>query len=295
MNERNSTNRSQNAASQHDERTGAPAAVYPDASASSRRSGWGARRARFLLPLAALVAACVSVPITGRSAFVPFPVEQDSPLGAEAYDEILQGEQEIKSGPQVEIVNRVMDRLVAAAKKMNIDPGFDWEVRVLKADDVPNAWALPGGKMAVYTGILPITQNEAGLAVVMGHELSHAIARHGAERMGQQMVQSGLLEGVNILRPDWAEYAELGLVGFDLLVSRPWGRSQESEADHIGLFLMAEAGYDPREAVAFWERMSSMTGGGGGPEWLSTHPSHGTRIADIKALLPEVLPIYQGS
>lgn len=298
MNEQNSTTRPQNGASQIDARGEAPAAVYPgtaDASATATPHRRRQHRARFLLPLAALVAACVSVPITGRSAFVPFPVEQDIPLGAEAYGEILQGEQVITSGPQVELVNRVMDRLVAAAKKMNIDPGFEWEVRVLKADDVPNAWALPGGKMAVYTGILPITQTEAGLAVVMGHELSHAIARHGAERMGRQMIQSGVLEGVNLVRPDWGEYAELGVIGFDLLVSRPWGRNQESEADHIGLFLMAEAGYDPREAVAFWERMSSMTGGGGGPEWLSTHPSHGTRIADIEGLLPEVVPIYEGS
>jgi len=267
--------------------------VYSD---DERRLRRASRRARLLLPIAALVAACVTVPITGRSAFVPFPVEDDKPLGAEAYDEILAGEKVVTSGPAVQQVNRVMDRLVEAADRLGLDEAdFEWEVRVLDAPDVPNAWALPGGKMAVYTGILPITQDDAGLAGVMGHELAHAIARHGAERMGQQMLQQGILEIGTAVRPDWAEYAELGLIGFDLLWSRPWGRNQESEADHIGLFLMAEAGYDPREAIEFWQRMNQMAGGGGTPEWLSTHPSHGTRIADIEALLPEVLPIYEGS
>lgn len=265
--------------------------VYSD---DDRRLRRASRRARLLLPVAALLAACVTVPITGRAAFIPFPVADDTPLGAEAYDQILAGEQVITSGAAVQQVNRVMDRLVEAAGRMELDPGFEWEVRVLDAPDVPNAWALPGGKMAVYTGILPITQDDTGLAVVMGHELAHAIARHGAERMGQQMLQQGILEIGTAVRPDWAEYAELGLIGFDLLWSRPWGRGQETEADHIGLFLMAEAGYDPREAIDFWQRMSDLAGGGGGSEWLSTHPSHGTRIADIEALLPEVLPIYEG-
>jgi predicted Zn-dependent protease len=254
----------------------------------SPRASWGAR---VLLPIAALVAACVTVPITGRQAFIPFDVQEDTPLGAEAYAEILSTEQVVTSGPQVKLVNDVMNRLVAASSEF--DPGFEWEVQLLKADDVPNAFCLPGGKMAVYTGILPITKDEAGLAVVMGHEIGHALARHGAERMGQQLVQSGIVESVNLVRPDWSSYAEAGMLAADLFITRPWGRDQELEADHIGLILMARAGYDPRNATSFWERMSAL-GGGGTPQWLSTHPSGTTRIAELEALMPEALAIFEG-
>jgi predicted Zn-dependent protease len=253
----------------------------------SSRASWSAR---LLLPLAALVAACVTVPITGRQAFIPFTVEEDTPLGAEAYAEILSTEQEVTSGPQVKLVNDVMNRLVAASAEF--DPGFEWQVKLLKADDVPNAFCLPGGKMAVYTGILPITQDEAGLAVVMGHEIGHALARHGAERMGQQLVQAGIVESVNLVRPDWGQYAEAGLLAADLLVTRPWGRDQELEADHIGLILMARAGYDPRNATSFWQRMSAL-GGGDTPQWLSTHPSNATRIAQLDARMPEAMAIFE--
>jgi len=260
-------------------------AVYPPATAARP-----SLRARLLLPIAALLAACVTVPITGRQAFIPFAVEEDTPLGAQAYEEILASETVVTSGPQVKLVEGVMNRLVAASTEF--DPGFEWEVKLLRADDVPNAFCLPGGKMAVYTGILPITQDEAGLAVVMGHEIGHALARHGAERMGQQLVQAGLVESVNIVRPDWAGYAEAGLLAADLLVTRPWGRDQELEADHIGLILMARAGYDPRNATAFWERMSQL-GSGGTPQWLSTHPSNENRIAQLTARMPEAVAIYE--
>jgi predicted Zn-dependent protease len=237
--------------------------------------------------------ACVTNPITGKRGLVLFGVEQDTPLGAAAFQEVLSTEKIITSGPDAALVKRVMDRLVVAAK--DVDPGFAWEVVLIDNPEVPNAFCLPGGKMAVYTGILPITANEAGLAVVMGHEIGHAIARHGAQRVSQQMVTQGLAQSISAVKPDWGAYVQGGLIGTELLVSLPFGRSQELDADHTGLILMARAGYDPREATRFWQRMAEMAGGGGGPEFLSTHPSHPTRIAQMEALMPEALKIQQAA
>jgi predicted Zn-dependent protease len=178
----------------------------------------------------------------------------------------------------------VVGRLVAVAD----DPGaFEWEAKLVKDDATANAWCLPGGKMAVYTGILPYTQDDTGLAVVMAHEIGHAVARHGAERMTHSLGVESMLALAG--GEGWSQY--LGTAA-NLLVFMPWGRKQELEADHIGLIYMARAGYDPREAELFWQRMSEGKGGGP-PEFLSTHPSDETRIKQIRDLLPEALEEYR--
>jgi predicted Zn-dependent protease len=182
-----------------------------------------------------------------------------------------------------------MRRLVAV---LDDDPGFDWEVRLIDNDQVANAWALPGGKMAVYSGLLPLAETEAGLATVMAHELAHATERHGTERMSQEVFSQtgvGLLLETAGASAEWADVASLAK---DLLISLPYGREQELEADRKGLRYMAAAGYDPREAVAFWRRMSSG-GGGGSIELLSTHPSDQRRMDQLEALMGDALAIYE--
>jgi predicted Zn-dependent protease len=183
------------------------------------------------------------------------------------------------------MVVRVMNRLAAVAH----DPGFEWEVSLIEDGATVNAFALPGGKMAVYTGILPVCQSETGLAVVMGHEIGHVVARHGTERLTSSLGVDTLLGFL-----DLGDYAGLVRVGLDVLVDLPFGRQQESEADEIGLIYMARAGYDPREAVAFWGRMEGA-GGGGPPEFLSTHPSHETRIERLRAKLPEAQEAWRSA
>ena len=230
-------------------------------------------------------ASCATTPITGSRSFNLFSPQEDVALGREAYQQVLAEERPITSGPQAAMVKRVMDRLVAVAD----DAGYEWEVTLLDAPDTVNAFALPGGKMAVYTGILPVTQTEAGLAVVMGHEIGHVVAQHGTQRVSRQMGAEAVLQYADL--GDWQALAE---TSYSLLLEMPWGRGDESESDHIGLIYMARAGYDPREAVDFWSRMSSLTGDGP-PEFLSTHPSHETRISDLQRWMPEALEAYQAS
>jgi predicted Zn-dependent protease len=256
------------------------------------------RARRTLLGLAAALAlaltpACVTTPVTGRSAFNLVPIEQDMELGAQAYQEFLAATPPSDNRPEFPMVKRVVDRLVAVAD----DPaGFAWEVHLIDDPNTVNAWCMPGGKMAVYTGILPYTQNDAGLAVVMGHEIGHAVARHGTERVSAQMGVANLIQALASQYQGAAEYANVAALGFELLVARPWGQDQELEADHIGLIYMARAGYDPRESVAFWKRMAAGKGGGSASkleQFLSTHPSDEERIRKLEKLLPEALAEYQ--
>ena len=232
----------------------------------------------------------MTTPVTGKRAFLPIPVSQDLALGAQAYQQVLSTEKPVTTGREKDIVERVMQRLIAVAD----DVGYDWEVTLLDAPETVNAFALPGGKMAVYTGILPVCADangdiEQGLAVVMGHEIGHVVARHGMQRMTQQV---GLELAMAVL--DAGQYQEL--VGQLLTVATlPFGRAHESESDHIGLIYMARAGYDPREAPAFWERMQALSGGGGPPEFLSTHPSHETRVRQLNELMPEALNEYSAA
>jgi metalloendopeptidase OMA1, mitochondrial len=253
----------------------------------------------------ATLAGCETNPYTGRSQLLMTSVSQEMQMGAQAYDQV-------KSDPkmrpsqdprEIEPVKRVAARIVEAAKRSKyaeMANQFQWEVTVIKDDKTPNAFALPGGKMAVYTGIFPMAKTEAGLAAVMGHEVVHALARHGAERMSQgQLTNTGLqivgaaagaAGGGGMLGQ--ATMAALG-VGAKVGVLLPFSRKHESEADYIGILLAADAGYDPREAVALWERMGQTSGGGAPSEFMSTHPSHETRIDQLKRWMPEAMAIYQ--
>jgi metalloendopeptidase OMA1, mitochondrial len=184
----------------------------------------------------------------------------------------------------------VGQRIAAAAKK----PDFKWEFTVIDEPKTINAFCLPGGKVAVYTGLLPVTKDDNGLAVVMSHEVAHALARHGQERMSEQMLvglgeSAAAIAGI-IKTPQGMQAVE---AAYGIGRGLPHSRSQESEADHIGLILMAEAGYDPRGAVPFWERMRQASGDGKPPEFLSTHPSDETRIKRIQEQLPEALQHYK--
>ena len=246
--------------------------------------------AHLTLMFAALVAACVSNPLSGRGSYFAFGVEEDTPLGAAAFQEVLSTERVQTSGPDAQMVERVMNRLVAASREAGWDPGFEWDVVLIDNPQMVNAFCLPGGKMAVYTGILPVCQTETGLAVVMGHEISHALARHGAERVSQEQLKTALFDLGSEIKPEWSQWIEAGRLSVDVLISLPWGRQQELEADEYGLYMMAMAGYDPSESVGFWRRMEQMTGGGDSSmvdQWLSTHPSNEERIRQLEELLPK--------
>jgi len=270
---------------------------------------WKSFSRRMVLVVAGLglmaIGGCETNPYTGRSQLLMTSVSEEAQMGAQAYEQV-------KSDPkmrpsqdprEIEPVKRVAARIVEAAKRSKyaeVAQQFQWEVTVIKDDKTANAFALPGGKMAVYTGIFPMAKTEAGLAAVMGHEVVHALARHGAERMSQgQLTNTGLqvvgaaagaAGGGGMLGQ--AAMAALG-VGAQVGVLLPFSRKHESEADYVGILLAADAGYDPREAIALWERMGQMSGGGAPSEFMSTHPSHETRIAQLKKWMPEAMAIYQ--
>jgi predicted Zn-dependent protease len=250
---------------------------------------------RFVSAAAAvlLLAACATVPYTKRSQFNLVSPAEEAQLGDQAYAEVLQKNKKSSNEQWQQMVHNVGQRIAAAANQ----PDFKWEFNVLDGKDV-NAFCLPGGKVAFWDGIMPICINETGVAVVMGHEVAHALAHHGAERMSQSMGEQlvGELLTVGLGKADPAvrdNVLQLYGVGAQVGVMLPFSRKQESEADHIGLILMAKAGYDPRYAVEFWERMSSQGGGKAPPEFLSTHPSDQTRIDQIKKQLPEALSYYK--
>ena len=232
----------------------------------------------------------------GRTARIAMNPQQESTLGLQAYRQVLSESRTVTSGEGYEMVKRCAEKLEAAVGEHGKD--FQWAVSVVESDQV-NAFCLPGGKIVVYTGIIPIAQNEAGLAVVMGHEISHATLHHGAERVFQQKTTDTLLSGVSFSMGDM-DYAQrqqlMGLIGAGarLGFTLPFSRDHESEADSMGLKYMARAGYDPREAVEFWQRMTSM-GGKTPPQFLSDHPAHETRIQRLRAELPKALEIYRAA
>ena len=259
-----------------------------------------------ILPLSlAFTSGCETNPYTGRSQLLMTSVSQEMQLGAQAYNQV-KNDPKMKPSQnpkEVEPVTRVAARIVEAAKRSKyaeMAQQFQWEVTVIKDDKTANAFALPGGKMAVYTGIFPMAKTEAGLAAVMGHEVVHALARHGAERMSQGQLTkaalqaAGVAAGASGMNPLLSQgtMAALG-AGAQVGVLLPFSRKHESEADYIGILLAADAGYDPRESVALWERMAKMSGSGAPAEFMSTHPSHETRIEQLKKWLPEAMNIYQ--
>lgn len=245
-----------------------------------------------LLFLGLITVACATVPYTGRKQFNLLTPSQEIQLGEDAYKEVLKKNKVTTHAEWQAMVRRVGERIKKAADRAD----FDWEFNVLQGNQI-NAFALPGGKVAFWEGIIPVCRDENGIAVVMGHEVAHALASHGAERMSQGM-------GANLI----AEIVSAGLgnkdpqtrenvmryfgIGAQLGVILPFSRTQESEADHIGLILMAKAGYDPHGAADFWVRMSKI-GGDKPPEFLSTHPSDEHRVQKINDWMPDALRYYR--
>jgi predicted Zn-dependent protease len=237
-------------------------------------------------------------PETGESARVGLKPQEEQQLGLQAYQQVLRQADVINSGPEVETVRRVARRLAAAAsEKSQIQ--YDWKLSVVRSPEV-NAFCLPGGEIVVYTSILPITQNEPGLATVLGHEMAHAVARHGAQRMLQQNLTQTFMMGAqgSLWNMDpQQQQAAMSAIGAAAQYGAilPFNRKHESEADHMGLLYMARAGYDPREAVNFWQRMDERSGGRQPPQFASDHPSHGVRIQQIQGWMPEALKEYEAS
>ncbi len=230
-----------------------------------------------------------TVPLTGRAQFVDVSMSQELALGISSYRQILRESDVLRNGSDVEFVKRVIDRLIPVVTERD----FEWEVSVIRSEEA-NAFALPGGKIAVYTGILPIAKNEDGLATILGHEMAHAVARHGAERMTQnKLIQWGSLAAsvsVGELEPQHQRLilAAIG-AGTHFGMTLPFSRDHESEADYMGLIYMARACFNPEEAPKLWERMSST--GSRPPELLSTHPDPVSRSKRMKEWMKEALEV----
>lgn len=259
-------------------------------------------RTLLILSIFILLTTCSKVPITGRKQINMLPESTLIGMSLTNYNTFL-SENRVVSNTQAnaQLVKRVGDKIARAVEKYMKENGmskriknYQWEFNLVD-DNTVNAWCMPGGKVVVYTGLLPVTGNETGLAVVMGHEIAHAIARHGNERMSQQLIMQlggvGLSAALsqkqeqtqNIFLLSYGAASTVGILGYS--------RKHESEADKMGLVFMAMAGYNPREAVTFWKRMA-QAGGAKVPEIISTHPSDERRIRDIEAFLPEALRYY---
>ncbi len=251
-----------------------------------------------------LMTACTTVPVTGRSQLNLIPGSSMMSMSAQQYGTFLKENKLSQNQQQTATVKRVGARIQDAVERYFKSSGlqeylenYKWEFNLVEDKQV-NAWCMPGGKVVVYSGILPITKDDAGLAVVMGHEIAHAIAEHGNERMSQGLIaqlggealSTALSTKPETTRQLWMTVYGAGTKYGALL---PYSRMQESEADQLGLVFMTMAGYDPNVAVGFWERMASQKAGQGPMEFLSTHPSDATRIANIKRLIPSVLQQYK--
>tara|TARA_Y100001954_G_C15732485_1_gene563983 strand:- start:230 stop:1018 length:789 start_codon:yes stop_codon:yes gene_type:complete len=247
-----------------------------------------------------LFIACTTVPLTGRKQMKIISDAELNAMAFQQYGQFIATAKLSSNKAQAAMIQRVGERITNAVNeylmtvdRQNITEGFEWEFNLVDDPSV-NAWAMPGGKIVFYSGILPLCQDEAGVAVVMGHEIAHIIAGHGNERMSQ-----GLLANLGIAALDQALQKEpektrnilLGAVGAGAQVGilLPFSRTHEKEADRLGLIFMTMAGYDPHSAPAFWERMMEMSAGNEPPEFLSTHPSSASRVADLKASIPEAL------
>lgn len=252
-----------------------------------------------LLAAIAVLPACTTVEGSGRSQLNYYSVDEEKQMGAQAYPEALAGAKVLTSGPQYDRAMRVARRVQQAAIERHPNPAasFDWQWTVVDDDAMVNAWAMPGGKCAIYTGIMKVATTDDELAIVLGHECAHAIARHGGERMSQQASMqigsqvAGAIGGA-FGDPSGGTLSSEGTAALlHVTVGLPYSRKHESEADQIGLMIAAQAGYDPRAAPGFWNKMA-QEGGSKPPEWLSTHPADGTRAAALEKLMPEAVAIY---
>lgn len=249
------------------------------------------------------IAACNTNAITGRSQLSLFPENTLQQEGSQQYQKFLSENKVITSGSEAAMVKRVGSRIASAiasyykskgqAAELN---GYKWEFNLVQGNEI-NAWCMPGGKVVVYTGLLPVTKNEAALAIVMGHEITHAVAGHSNERMSQVALAQGLGTAADVFTRNSAKansifnnvYGPAASLGVIL----PNSRKQELEADRFGMIFAAIAGYNPSEAVAFWQRMAAASNGAKPPEFLSTHPADDTRINQIKKYLPEAMKYYK--
>lgn len=257
-----------------------------------------------IISIAIFYQSCTVVPLTGRKQLSLVPESEMISMSLTNYTDFMKVNPASTDKKNADIVKEVGSNIQAAVIKYFTDnnlisrlDGYKWEFNLVKNDTTPNAWCMPGGKVVVYSGILPYTKDDNGLAVVLSHEIAHAVARHGNERMSEQLLAQYGSVALNELIKEKPEQTKsifnnaYGL-GAQYGVMLPFSREHELEADKLGLIFMAMAGYDPQTAIAFWERMSSM-GGQKPPEFMSTHPSDATRINKIKAALPEALQYYK--
>lgn len=242
-----------------------------------------------------LAVACKTNPFTGKSTLNFYPNSQMFPMAFSQYDQFLEENKVVKGTSEAQMITKVGQRIATAAERWldaNGHPGYlkdyQWEYNLVD-DETVNAWCMPGGKIVFYTGILPIAQDETGIAVVMGHEVAHALADHGAQRMSASTLQQiGAVAGNVAIKDEQTKglFNQAYGVGSQIGVMLPFSRNHETEADRIGLQIMAIAGYDPSEAAELWKRMKANSGGQAPPEFLSTHPSNDTRINNLTAWAP---------
>jgi predicted Zn-dependent protease len=249
------------------------------------------------------VVSCATVPLTDRKQLRIIPSSQMMAMSFGQYSTYLTENQAkiLKGTKEAEMIQRVGSRIQKSVEAYMAQKGlssrlngFQWEFNLIN-DNTVNAWCMPGGKVVFYTGILPICAGETGVAMVMGHEVAHAIAEHGAERMSQQMIAQGIVVGTQVATMNQSPQMQQiyqSVIGAGAQVGLlKYSRVHESEADEMGIMFAAMAGYDPQEAPKIWERMKAL-GGGKVPEFMSTHPSHDTRINDLNALMPKALELY---
>jgi predicted Zn-dependent protease len=263
------------------------------------------RKITTLFLLAAAFVACSRNPITGRNQAHLVSESELQAMAAQQYQQFLSENRVVSPSADrdAEMVRRVGQRVANAVTKYfnekgqgDLLAGYHWEFNLVQNNEA-NAWCMPGGKVVVYTGLLPITQNEAALAMVLGHEISHAVLQHGNERMSQQLIAQGLGTGLSVAlanQPAATQqiFAQAYGIGAQVGVLLPFSRKQELEADRYGMIFGAMAGYNPREAIALWQRMEKASNGQAPPEFLSTHPAAGNRIAQLEKYLPEALKYY---
>ena len=245
----------------------------------------------FIVLITLLLISCATTPVSNRSTLILISKSKEIALGKQSYNKILKKEKVSENKKFNRIIQRVGKRIAAVSHM----PKLNWEIKLIESDQ-KNAFALPGGKIAIYTGILSVAKNEAGLATVMSHEIAHVIARHGAQRMTQQMLLQGAMIGAGFsMNNNKHRNIILSALGLGVLYgfALPFSRSHESEADQIGLIYMAKAGYNPHEAINFWRRFSKIKEKKGPPEWASTHPADATRMRGLRRYLSRAKYSYQ--